>query len=188
MTTTNIARGPRGSFQGGGRGDLTGQKWLRQDDDRQRRDQGIRATRNILAGDGPVAVVTVSGVAYAIPRVVYDHLTGAGRMSIRANRSQAMQTAEPEPGPSIYDVARYFDLGLSDAARLQVEAGRIYVRGRAPGTAGSAAGGSRGWARADQAGGSLSDPIGAVLDPEITSGSASSRWQQATSRHRRLGH
>jgi hypothetical protein len=80
MTTTaaNIARGPRGQFLGGARGDLTGQKFLRLADQKERLDQAVKSTRNALVSE-PVELVTVpGGRIYAVPRQAFEHLLAIG--------------------------------------------------------------------------------------------------------------
>lgn len=61
-----IARGPRGSYTPG-RGDITGRAYLANTDEKQRRDEALKRTRNALL-DGQCVLVG----GYLVPRAAFD--------------------------------------------------------------------------------------------------------------------
>lgn len=67
------ARGPRGSYVPG-RGDITGRQFLANSDEKLKREEALKRTRNALT-DQPSVLVDVPGEgAYLIPRSVFNEV------------------------------------------------------------------------------------------------------------------
>jgi hypothetical protein len=67
--TNTPARGPRGDYQPG-RGDLTGRKHVTASEEKARRDEAMKRTRNALL-DQPAEVIDTDEGAYLVPRAAY---------------------------------------------------------------------------------------------------------------------